>query len=84
MSLSPSARKVVKHLAKFGSISNVEAHAILKVRSLSRRITEISERTSIDISKEMKKDSEGQRYMRYSLSEYEQQFVRNCFPAYCE
>jgi hypothetical protein len=39
--LSPQASKVYDHLLRAGSITNVEANAVHRVRSVSRRITEI-------------------------------------------
>lgn len=62
--MTPQAAIVLKHLQQAGSISNVEAHAVLKVRSVSRRITEIVKAGYI-IRKELKKDTTGQRYVRY-------------------
>ncbi len=41
--LSPQAVKVYDHLLRAGSITNVEANAVHRVRSVSRRITEIQE-----------------------------------------
>ena len=67
MHLSPMSLKVLEHLEKSGSISNVEANAVLKCRSVSRRITELKD-TGFDIQSEMRKDSTGQRYMRYTLA----------------
>jgi hypothetical protein len=68
--LSPQATKVLEHMQKTGSISNVEAHAVHRVRSVSRRMTEI-DRALVDsgyrIDKEFKRDVTNQRYVRYSL-----------------
>lgn len=64
--LSPQANAVLKHLESAGSITNVEAHAVLRCRSVSRRITELCD-AGFDISKSWKKDSTGQRYVRYEL-----------------
>lgn len=65
--LSPQAREVLRAIERLGSITPVEASAILKVRSLTARITEIDRKTNVNITREWKTDGEGQRYMRYSL-----------------
>jgi len=62
---SPQALVVLRHLKNQGSITAVEASAVHRVRSLSRRITEIA--THFCIEKDHKKDVTGQRYVRYSL-----------------
>lgn len=64
--LSPQAKRVLDHLNTAGSVTNVEANAVLKVRSVSRRITEIRD-AGYDIKKSFSRDSTGQRYVRYSL-----------------
>jgi uncharacterized NAD(P)/FAD-binding protein YdhS len=64
--MTPQAQIVLRHLIAEGSITSVEAHAVLRVRSVSRRITELR-RNGIPIRKEFKKDSTGQRYVRYYL-----------------
>lgn len=76
--LSPQASRVYDHLLRAGSITNVEANAVHRVRSVSRRITEIQEgmlhatwrllgKQSIHIQKEFRRDATGQRYVRYHL-----------------
>jgi uncharacterized protein YehS (DUF1456 family) len=64
--MSPQAHIVLNHLREAGSITNVEANAVLRVRSVSRRITELRV-AGIRIRKEMKYDTTGQRYVRYYL-----------------
>ena len=64
--LSPQARKVLEHMQATGSISNVEANAVHRVRSVSRRITEIGA-AGFNVSKDFRRDVTGQRYVRYSL-----------------
>ena len=64
--LSPQATRVLRHLEKVGHITNVEAHMVLKARSVSRRITELR-RAGFPIQREFKRDSQGQRYARYHL-----------------
>jgi len=55
---------VLNHLKKVGSITGIEAAAIHKIRSLSRRITTLRGR-GYEISKKQSKDVTGQRYVRY-------------------
>ena len=64
--MSPQAHIVLNHLTKAGSITNVEANAVLRVRSVSRRITELRD-AGFRIHKVFKKDTTGQRYVRYYL-----------------
>jgi hypothetical protein len=64
--LTPQAKIVLAHLQAVGHISNVEANAVLKVRSVSRRITELQS-YGHRVTKEHKKDSTGQRYVKYTL-----------------
>jgi hypothetical protein len=75
---SPQARIVLNHLKTVGSITNVEANAVHRIRSLSRRITEIA--GVYDITKEHKKDFNGQRYVRYSMDAAN----RNCDCTICQ
>lgn len=71
--LSPQASRVYDHLLRAGSITNVEANAVHRVRSVSRRITEIGDAfdaaavSNFDIRKEFRRDATGQRYVRYHL-----------------
>jgi hypothetical protein len=70
--LTPQAKAIFSHLLAAGSISNVEAHAVHRCRSVSRRMTEICDAiyysgSPFDIRKENKKDATGQRYTRYFL-----------------
>lgn len=64
VTLDKQANRVLEHLQTAGSITNVEANAVLKVRSVSRRMTDII-RAGYPIRKETRFDSEGQRYVRY-------------------
>ncbi|KAF1049348.1 helix-turn-helix domain-containing protein [Xylophilus sp.] len=64
--LTPQTRKVLAHLETVGSITNVEAHAVHGIRSVSRRITELRD-AGAPIRKEQKRDPIGQRYVRYVL-----------------
>lgn len=67
MKLSPQAQLVLRHLQSVGSITNVEANAVHKVRSVSRRITEIQD-AGVKIAKVRRRDHTGQVYVRYSLT----------------
>lgn len=64
--LYPQTEQVLRHLKIAGSITNVEAHMVLKVRSVSRRITELRD-AGYRISKSWHTDTTGQKYIRYSL-----------------
>lgn len=64
--LYPQTEQVLRHLKIAGSITNVEAHMVLKVRSVSRRITELRD-AGYRISKYWHADTTGQKYIRYSL-----------------
>jgi hypothetical protein len=64
--MTPQSTLVLGHLQRVGHISNVEANAVLKVRSVSRRITEI-QRHGFLVDKTFKQDSTGQRYVKYTL-----------------
>jgi hypothetical protein len=66
LNLSPQAQIVRTHLLKAGSITNVEANAVHRIRSLSRRISELAQ-AGYKIDKQRKKDLTGQRYVRYSF-----------------
>lgn len=65
--LSPQALLIYKHLKASGSISNVEAQAIYRCRALPRRISDIEQKLGVRITREMKSDVTGQRYVRYYL-----------------
>lgn len=64
--LSPQAKLVLDHLKVAGSVTNIEANIVLKVRSVSRRITELVD-AGYDVEKERKRDSQGQAYVRYVM-----------------
>lgn len=66
-SMSPQAKTVLKHLEREGSISNMEAHVVHKIRALPRRISDL-EANGVAIKRETRVDNEGQRYTRYSLA----------------
>ena len=64
----PQAYTVLYHLREYGSITTDEAHLLLGVRSLSRRITDLR-RNGYKIMRKFEKDSAGRRYVRYFLYE---------------
>ncbi|MDM0006467.1 helix-turn-helix domain-containing protein [Variovorax sp. J22G73] len=66
--MTPQTQIVLKHLRAQGSITNVEANAVHGIRSVSRRITELREESGFNITKQQKRDPNGQRYVRYVLA----------------
>lgn len=64
---APQTRCIADHLLEVGTISGVEAAAMFKTRSLTRRIADLRD-AGAEITSEFKKDSTGQRYVRYTLS----------------
>ncbi len=65
--MRPQTHQVLRHLIAAGSITNVEAHAVLKCRSVSKRISELVNIHGIEIAKLHRRDSTGQRFVRYVL-----------------
>ena len=65
--MHPQTHQVLCHLITAGSITNVEAHAVLKCRSVSKRISELVNTYGIDVAKLQRRDSTGQRFVRYAL-----------------
>lgn len=65
--LTPQARQIGGHLLEAGSISGIEAAALFRTRSLTRRISDLRAR-GIEIESERKVDTTGQRYVRYVLA----------------
>ena len=65
--MHPQTHQVLCHLIAAGSITNVEAHAVLKCRSVSKRISELVNTHGIDVAKLHRRDSTGQRFVRYVL-----------------
>lgn len=66
--LSPQCKTVLLHLKQAGSITNVEANAVHRIRALPRRIRDLRE-MGYRISDVMRKDTTGQRYKRYYLDD---------------
>lgn len=75
LSFAPQTAQVFKHLADVGSVSGVEAQAIYKVRSLTKRISEINDELNqklgpaFTLQAEWLRDATGQRYRRYFMAE---------------
>lgn len=74
--LAPQTAQVLKHLVNIGDISGVEASAMYKVRSLTKRMSEIND-TLLTVSAgfervegQWNKDNTGQRYKRYVMPAY--------------
>lgn len=65
--MHPQTHQVLCHLITAGSITNVEANAVLKCRSVSKRISELVNTYGIDVAKLHRRDSTGQRFVRYVL-----------------
>lgn len=62
--LAPQTRKVFEHIVKVGSITGLEAAGLYRVRSLTKRISEIRKQGH-PIQSEFKRDRTGQRYVKY-------------------
>lgn len=62
--LAPQERTVLRHLKTVGSITSVEANALHRIRSLSRRITTLRS-AGHPIKAVLKQDVNKQRYARY-------------------
>lgn len=73
--LAPQTAEVLRHLKNVGDISGVEAQAMYKVRSLTKRISEINavlyyntlEGSDYPVEAQWNRDTTGQRYKRYVL-----------------
>ena len=59
---------LIKHFEMAGSITNVEAQAVYKIRSLPRRICDLEEQ-GYTFLRQWKKDLTGQRYVRYTMNQ---------------
>ena len=64
--MKPQTAAILKHLVDVGTITNVEAQAIYKSRSLTKRISEIR-KAGYDVKSEWRRDNTNQRYVRYWL-----------------
>jgi hypothetical protein len=61
--------KVLAHLFTRGSLTNVEAQAIYRIRQLPARIFDLK-RKGHKIVTDIRSDPTGQRYARYSLEDH--------------
>lgn len=55
---------LIRHFKTLGSITNVEAQSIYKIRALPRRVSDLEKR-GLKFKRVQKKDLTGQRYVRY-------------------
>lgn len=64
--LLPKSQKqlLLDHFTKKGSISGIEASALYRIRSLSRRINDLEADGHL-FGRSMEEDPTGQRYVRY-------------------
>lgn len=60
----PQTQLLLNHFKVNPSISNVEAQAMFRIRSLHRRILDL-EAQGYKFARQPRKDSTGQRYTRY-------------------
>lgn len=63
----PMTKAVLDLLKQKGTLTSLEAQGVLRCRSLSKRISELKQ-LGWPIFREMKWDTTGQRYARYSLA----------------
>lgn len=76
----PQTRLVFQHLVNYGSITAVEAAAVYRVRSLSKRISEINhDNADVILGRELRKDATGQRYAHYTMSKSEQKYQKEIY-----
>jgi hypothetical protein len=69
--LSPQCQVVLDHLRRAGSITQVEANAVHRIRALPRRIADLKA-AGVAVTAQQRRDLTGQRYVRY--------FLRNAAP----
>lgn len=61
----PQTKAIFEHLIREGNLSGIEAQAMYKCRSLTKRISEIKQETGLTVLSAWKVDATGQRYVRY-------------------
>lgn len=72
--LSPQTSAILNHLKLVGDISGVEAQAMFKARSVTKRVSEINDAlftaggNDALVIGHWNRDSQGQRYKRYHMS----------------
>lgn len=76
--LKPQTAQILLHLIRVGSISPLEAGALYRCRSLSRRICDLKE-AGFEIETELRKDATGQRYARYSMPKRDRRSLARFF-----
>lgn len=64
--LTPQCRQLLDLLEAKGSVTALEAGGVYRIRSLSRRITDLKQ-AGYKIVRDLTKDTTGQRYARYYL-----------------
>ncbi len=64
--LSPQCKKLLDLLQAKGSVTAMEAAGVYRIRSLSRRITDLKQ-AGYKIVRDLSKDTTGQRYARYYI-----------------
>lgn len=72
--MGPQTVKILDHLRKIGDISGVEAAAMYRARSLTKRVAELRG-LGFGIESVFSKDHTGQRYVRYFLREDRKEVV---------
>lgn len=68
LSLKPSARKVLAHLFRRGSISPIEAQVSYGLTRLAAAVHELRN-SGYPIRTDLKKDEAGHRYARYRMQQ---------------
>lgn len=64
---APQLRQLGTHLCERGSISQLEAEALYRIKRVASRIDELR-KIGLKITSEFKKDLTGKRYVRYHLA----------------
>lgn len=71
--LAPQTTEILKHLVTVGTLSGVEAQALYKARSVTKRVSEINSYLhdvagpEAMLTSEWSVDATGQRYKRYTM-----------------
>ena len=67
INMTTQVEMLERHFETYDDISNIEAQAVYKIRSLSRRICDLKDR-GYNFTREWKKDLMGKRYVRYFIN----------------
>lgn len=62
--IKPQVDLLLDHFRKRSSITAIEAAAMYRIRSISRRVNDLEDK-GYRFSREARKDERGQRYVRY-------------------